>query len=78
VCHVKLHVSPYVPFKILQFVIVEEPIANSRDNQDQLWLALQERLRDFDLTKNESKIYVFLSKHGPKKTNRDFQRNKNS
>jgi sugar-specific transcriptional regulator TrmB len=64
---VKLHVSPYVPFKILQFVKVEKPIANSRDNQDHLVLALQERLRDFGLTKNESKIYVFLSKHGPKK-----------
>ncbi len=66
-CHVKLHVSPYVPFKILQFVVVEEAIANSHDNQDQLVLALQERLRDFGLTKNESKIYVFLSKQGPKK-----------
>ncbi len=66
-CHVKLHVSPYVPFKILQFVVVEDPIANSRDNQDHLVLALQERLRDFGLTKNESKIYIFLSKHGPKK-----------
>jgi len=64
---VKLHVSPYVPFKILQFVVVEKPIANSRGNQDHLVLALQERLRDFGLTKNESKIYVFLSKHGPKK-----------
>jgi len=67
VCHVKLHISPYVPFKILQFVVVEKPIANSRGNQDHLVLALQERLRDFGLTKNESKIYVFLSKHGPKK-----------
>jgi len=67
VCHVKLHVSPYVPFKILQFVVVEKPIANSRDNQVHLVLALQERLRDFGLTKNESRIYVFLSKHGPKK-----------
>ncbi len=74
----KLHVSPYVPFKILQFVVVEEAIANSHDNQDHLVLALQERLRDFGLTKNESKIYVFLSKHGPKKTNRDFQRRENS
>ena len=66
-CHVKLHVPPYVTFEILQFVIAEEPIANSLDNQDHLVLALQERLRDFGLTKNESKIYVFLSKHGPKK-----------
>ena len=66
-CHVKLHVSPYVTFKILQFVKVEEPIAKSRDNQDHLVLALQERLRDFGLTKNESRIYVFLSKHGEKK-----------
>jgi len=67
VCHVKLHVSPYVTFKILQFVVVEKPIAKSRDNQDQLVLALQERLRDFGLTKNESKLYIFLCKHGPKK-----------
>ncbi len=66
-CHVKLHVSPYVTFKILQHMVVEEPIANNRDNQDHLVLALQERLRDFGLTKNESKIYIFLSKHGPKK-----------
>ena len=66
-CHVKLHVPPYVTFEILQFVIAEEPIANSLDNQDHLVLALQEKLRDFGLTKNESKIYVFLSKHGPKK-----------
>jgi len=64
----KLHVSPYVPFKILQFMVVEDPIANSRDNQDHLVLALQERLQDFGLTKNESKIYIFLSKHGPKKS----------
>jgi predicted DNA-binding transcriptional regulator len=48
-------------------VIVEEPIANSNSNQDQLVLALKEKLRDFGLTKNESKIYVFLSKNGPKK-----------
>jgi len=67
VCHVKLHVSPYVPFKILQFVKVEEPIAKSRGNQAHLVLAMQERLRDFGLTKNESKIYIFLSKRGPKK-----------
>jgi sugar-specific transcriptional regulator TrmB len=64
---VKLHIPPYVTFKILQFVVAEEPIANSRSNQDQLILALQERLRDFGLTKNESKIYIFLSKNGPKK-----------
>jgi len=67
VCHVKLHVSPYVPFKILQFMVVEEPIAKSRDNQAHLVLALQERLRDFGLTRNESRIYIFLSKSGPKK-----------
>ncbi len=66
-CHIKLHVPPYVTFKILQFVEIEEPIASSRSNQDHLILALQERLRDFGLTKNESKIYVFLSKKGPKK-----------
>lgn len=47
--------------------IEEEAIANSKSNQDQLILAVQERLRDFGLTKNESKIYVFLSKTGPKK-----------
>jgi sugar-specific transcriptional regulator TrmB len=46
---------------------IEETIANSSGNQDQLILALQEKLRDFGLTKNESKIYVFLSKKGPKK-----------
>jgi len=67
VCHVKLHVSPYVTFKILQFVKVEEPIARTIRNQEELVLALQEKLRDFGLTKNESKIYIFLSKHGPKK-----------
>jgi len=33
----------------------------------ELVLALQERLQDFGVTKNESKIYVFLSKHGTKK-----------
>ncbi len=47
-------------------MVIEETIANSRSNQDQLVLALQEKLRDFGLTKNESKIYVFLSKSGPK------------
>jgi len=67
VCHIKLHVPPYVTFKILQFMEIEETIANSESNQDQLILALQEKLRDFGLTKNESKIYVFLSKSGPKK-----------
>ena len=63
----KLHVSPYVTFKILQFVVVEQTIARSIRNQEELVLALQEKLRDFGLTKNESKIYVFLSKSGPKK-----------
>jgi len=29
--------------------------------------AIQEKVQDFGVTKNESKIYVFLSKHGPKK-----------
>jgi len=67
VCHVKLHVSPYVTFKILQYVVVEQTIARSIRNQEELVLALQEKLRDFGLTKNESKIYVFLSKSGPKK-----------
>ena len=33
----------------------------------ELVLALQEKLQDFGVTKNESKIYVFLSKHGTKK-----------
>ena len=66
-CHIKLHVPPYVTFKILQFMEVEETIANSRGNRDQLVLALQGKLRDFGLTKNESKIFVFLSKSGPKK-----------
>jgi len=46
---------------------IEEPIASSKSNQEQIVLALQEKLRDFGLTKNESKIYVFLSKKGPKK-----------
>ena len=66
-CHIKLHVPPYVTFKILQFMVTEEAIARSASNQDQLILALQEKLRDFGLTRNESKIYVFLSKNGPKK-----------
>jgi len=67
VCHIKLHVLPYVTFKILQFMEIEEAIARSDSNQEQLVLVLQEKLRDFGLTKNESKIYVFLSKSGPKK-----------
>ena len=62
-CHIKLHVPPYVTFKILQFMVTEEAIASSSSNQDQLILALQERLRDFGLTRNESKIDVFLSKN---------------
>jgi len=33
----------------------------------ELFLALQGKLQDFGVTKNESKVYVFLSKHGPKK-----------
>ena len=57
-CHIKLHVSPYVTFEILQFMEIEETIAKSESNQHQLVLALQEKLRDFGLTKNESKIYV--------------------
>jgi sugar-specific transcriptional regulator TrmB len=48
-------------------MVTEEAIASSSSNQDQLILALQEKLRDFGLTRNESKIYVFLSKNGPKK-----------
>jgi len=67
VCHIKLHVLPYVTFEILQFMEIEEAIARSDSNQEQLVLVLQEKLRDFGLTKNESKIYVFLSKSGPKK-----------
>ena len=67
-CHIKLHALPYVTFEILQFMeIEEEAIARSSNNQEQLKLALQESLRDFGLTKNESKIYVFLSKNGPQK-----------
>ncbi len=49
---------------------IEEAIANSKSNQDHLVLALQEKLRDFGLTKNESRIYIFLSKNGPKKQSR--------
>jgi len=33
----------------------------------ELVLAFQKKLQDFGVTKNESKIYLFLSKHGPKK-----------
>ena len=66
-CHIKLHVLLYVTFEILQFMEIEEAIARSNSNQEELVLALQEKLRDFGLTKNESKIYVFLSKSGPKK-----------
>lgn len=68
-CHIKLHVPPYVIIRILQIMVIEEEeaIAKSTDNQDQLILALREKLRDFGLTKNESKIYVYLSKVGPKK-----------
>ena len=68
-CHMKLHVRPYVIIIILQIMVIEEEeaIARSTDNQDQLILALREKLRDFGLTKNESKIYVYLSKVGPKK-----------
>jgi sugar-specific transcriptional regulator TrmB len=67
VCHIKLHVLPYVTFIILHFMGFEEPISNSKSNQDQLLLVLQEKLHDFGLTKNESKIYLFLSKNGPSK-----------
>lgn len=35
--------------------------------QDALKFEMQKRLRDLGLTKNESKIYMFLSKKGPKK-----------
>ena len=48
-------------------MVIEEPISRSKSNQEQLIQALQERLRDFGLTKNESKIYVFLSKNGATK-----------
>jgi len=68
VCHITLHVLPYVTFEILQFMEIEEgSIARSKSNQDHLILALQEKLRDFGLTKNESKIYVYLSKNGAQK-----------
>ena len=66
-CYIKLHVLPYVTFTILHFMGFEEPISNSKSNQDQLLKVLQERLHDFGLTKNESKIYLFLSKNGPSK-----------
>ena len=66
-CHIKLHVAPYVTFTILQFMGFEEPISNSKSNQDQLLQVLQEKLHDFGLTKNESKIYLFLSKNGSSK-----------
>ena len=66
-CHIKLHAAPYVTFEILQFMEIEEAIARSTNNQVELRQALQERLRDFGLTKNESKIFVFLSRNGPKK-----------
>ncbi|MFQ5440131.1 MAG: TrmB family transcriptional regulator [Nitrosopumilaceae archaeon] len=46
---------------------IEEPISSSKSNQDQLLLILQEKLHDFGLTKNESKIYLFLSENGPSK-----------
>ena len=63
----KLHVLPYVIFRILHFMVTEQPISNSKSNQDQLIKVLQERLRDFGLTNNESRIYLFLSKNGPSK-----------
>ena len=66
-CHFKLHVLSYVTFEILQFMEIEESIANSSNNHKELKIALQEKLRDFGLTKNESKIYLFLSKNGSKK-----------
>lgn len=75
-CHIKLHVLPYVTFEILQFMEIEEAIASSADNQEQLVLALREKLRDFGLTKNESKIYVYLSKSGPQKAI-EISRNEN-
>ncbi|MBA4454840.1 MAG: TrmB family transcriptional regulator, partial [Nitrosopumilaceae archaeon] len=55
---------------------IEEAIASSADNQEQLVLALREKLRDFGLTKNESKIYVYLSKSGPQKAI-EISRNEN-
>ena len=64
----KLHARPYVTFEILQFMeMEEEAIARSSGNQEHLIMALQEKLRDFGLTKNESKIYVYLSKNGSQK-----------
>ena len=45
----------------------EESISNSISNQEQIIIALKEKLRDFGLTKNESKIYIYLSKVGPQK-----------
>jgi len=63
----KLHVLPYVIFTILHFMGFEEPISGSKSNQDQLLQVIQEKLHDFGLTKNESKIYLFLSKNGPSK-----------
>jgi len=39
----------------------------------ELVLALQKKLQDFGMTKRESKIYIFLSIHGPKKA-RDISR----
>ena len=76
VCIKKLHVPPYVTFEILHFMEIEETIAKSEGNQQQLVLALQEKLRDFGLTKNESKIYVYLSKAGPQKAI-EISRNEN-
>lgn len=46
---------------------IEQPISNSKSNQDLLIQVLQEKLRDFGLTNNESRIYLFLSKTGPSK-----------
>lgn len=67
-CHIKLHVLLYVIFVILQFMeIEEESLARSKNNQSQLLSVLQEKLRDFSLTKNESKIYIFLSRKGAQK-----------
>ena len=45
----------------------EQPISHSKSNQDELLQVLQERLRDFGLTNNESRIYLYLSKNGPSK-----------
>lgn len=49
---------------MLQFVEKEEVIAKSIANQEQIKIVLQEKLRDFGLTKNESKIYIGLNKTG--------------